>query len=56
KEYSDGPSGPNGGDLGMFGKGMMAPPFEKAAFALKVGEMSGVVKTSFGFHIILRTE
>jgi foldase protein PrsA len=45
-----------GGDLGYFGKGVMNPQFETAAFALKKGEMSGVVQSPNGFHIILVTD
>jgi peptidyl-prolyl cis-trans isomerase SurA len=52
KQYSEGPSGPSGGDIGFFGPGTMVPEFEEAAFALEVGEISDVVETQFGYHII----
>ncbi|WP_415714811.1 peptidylprolyl isomerase [Roseibium sp.] len=52
KQYSIGPSASKGGDIGWFGKGVMVPEFEKAAFALKVGEVSNPVKTVFGWHVI----
>jgi len=56
KKHSDGPSGPKGGDLGKFKFEVMAKPFSEAAFALEVGEVSEVVETGFGFHVIQRTE
>ncbi len=54
KEYSIGPSAPNGGSLGFFGKGVMVPEFEDAAFALDVGQISPPVESQFGWHVIKR--
>lgn len=52
KEYSEDSSAVDGGDLGPIRKGLTVEPFENALFALKKGEVSGVVETEFGFHII----
>lgn len=56
QEHSDCPSGAQGGSLGWFGPGMMVPEFDKAAFAMKCGEVSDVIETQFGYHIILKTD
>eukprot|EP00553_Chaetoceros_curvisetus_P009312 CAMPEP_0204620650 /NCGR_PEP_ID=MMETSP0717-20131115/6625_1 /ASSEMBLY_ACC=CAM_ASM_000666 /TAXON_ID=230516 /ORGANISM="Chaetoceros curvisetus" /LENGTH=115 /DNA_ID=CAMNT_0051634893 /DNA_START=30 /DNA_END=377 /DNA_ORIENTATION=- len=54
KERSDCSSFRANGDLGYFGRGMMQEPFERAAFSLNVGEMSGIVSTESGYHLIYR--
>lgn len=54
RELSDGPSGARGGDLGTFGQGVMNPRFETAAFGLAVGQVSDIVETPFGFHLVER--
>ncbi|KAJ3679831.1 hypothetical protein LUZ60_016109 [Juncus effusus] len=54
-EHSDCSSAKRGGDLGKFGRGQMQKPFEDATFGLRVGEMSELVDTDSGTHIILRT-
>ena len=56
KKHSDCPSGQQGGSLGWFGRGMMVPEFDKAAFEMKKGEVSGIVTTQFGYHIIYKAD
>lgn len=53
--HSTCPSGKQGGNLGMFGRGQMVKPFEDATYSLSVGQISEPVQTQFGYHLIFRT-
>ncbi|MCF2135936.1 MAG: peptidyl-prolyl cis-trans isomerase [Candidatus Thorarchaeota archaeon] len=56
RQYSSCPSKKKGGDLGWFTRGQMVPEFERAVYALNVGQMTNEpVKTKFGYHVIKRT-
>ena len=52
KEYSEGPSAPKGGDLGYFRRGQMVKAFDDTAFSMKINEVSGLVESRFGYHLI----
>ena len=52
KQYSNCPSGMQGGDLGSFGPGMMVPEFDKVVFSADLNTVQGPVKTQFGYHLL----
>lgn len=54
--HSSCPSGKEGGSLGWFSRGMMVPAFDNAAFAMQVGDISDIIETEFGYHIIKKTD
>lgn len=56
QKFSKCPSGQSGGNLGEFGRGQMVAPFEEAAFALDVDQVSEPVQTQFGYHLIRRVK
>lgn len=56
RKNSDCPSGREGGSLGWFGRGMMVKEFDQAAFSMKKGELSGVIATQFGYHVIYKAD
>lgn len=56
QEFSTGPSGPNGGELGWFSTGMMVEPFETAVADMEAGEVAGPIETQFGWHVIKLNE
>ncbi len=53
REHSEGPSKDSGGDLGFFAAGQMVPAFDEAVFTMQAGDISEVIKTQFGYHVIL---
>lgn len=55
-EFSEGPSGPRGGDLNYFVRGQMVPQFDAAVFSMEIGDVSEIVETQFGYHIIKLTD
>ena len=56
RAYSECPSGKKGGDLGFFSRGQMVREFEEAAFSSEPGQITGPVKTQFGYHLIRVTD
>jgi peptidyl-prolyl cis-trans isomerase C len=52
RQYSNCPSGKQGGDLGEFGRGMMVPEFDQVVFSAPLNEVQGPVKTQFGYHLL----